>query len=181
MLTISKLHRESSDRPFVENLYLTAFPEIERHPVEELFNACDTGKCEWLIFKDEGQLVGMAYMIIDDDIAFLLYLAVEEGERNKGYGAAILHELSRLYPGMEVLLLMESLHEDCDNMDIRIRRKGFYLRNGFYDTEYIQSTCEGAAIYDILSTNQEFFTDRWKTFVANYPMESYMDELYKAK
>ena len=87
MLTISKLHRESSDRPFVENLYLTAFPEIERHPVEELFNACDTGKCEWLIFKDEGQLVGMAYMIIDDDIAFLLYLAVEEGERNKGYGA----------------------------------------------------------------------------------------------
>ena len=109
------------------------------------------------------------------------YLAVEEGERNKGYGAAILHELSSQYPGMEVLLLMESLHEDCDNMDIRIRRKGFYLRNDFYDTEYIQSTCEGAAIYDILSTNQEFSTDRWKTFVANYPMESYMDELYKAK
>ena len=94
---------------------------------------------------------------------------------------AYLKELAQMYDGMKVVLLIESLHEECDNMDIRIRRKGFYLRNGFYDTEYIQSTCEGAAIYDILSTNQEFSTDRWKTFVANYPMESYMDELYKAK
>ena len=54
-----------------------------------------------------------------------------------------------MYDGMKVVLLIESLHEECDNMDIRIRRKGFYLR-------------------------------KWKTFVAHYPMESYMDDLYKA-
>ncbi len=96
------------------------------------------------------------------------------------YGAQILKELAQMYDGMKVVLLIESLHEECDNMDIRIRRKGFYLRNGFYDTEYIQSTYEGAAIYDILSTSQEFSTDKWKTFVAHYPMESYMDDLYKA-
>ena len=93
---------------------------------------------------------------------------------------AYLKELAQMYDGMKVVLLIESLHEECDNMDIRIRRKGFYLRNGFYDTEYIQSTCEGAAIYDILSTSQEFSTDKWKTFVAHYPMESHMDALYKA-
>lgn len=181
MLTLSKLQRESAERVSAEKLYLTAFPEIERHTIDELFDACDTDACEWLIFKDENHFVGMAYMIIDDDIAFLLYLAVEETERNKGYGAAILKELSIQYPGMEVLLLMESLYEKCDNMDIRIRRKGFYLRNGFYDTEYIQPACEGAILYDILSTSQEFSTERWKTFVDHYPMESDMDEIYKAK
>lgn len=180
MLTTSKLHRESTDIHSAENLYLTAFPEIERHPIEELYDACDTGKCEWLIFKDGQTFAGMAYMIIYEDIAFLLYLAVDDEQRNKGYGAQILKELAQMYDGMEVILLIESLHEECDNMDIRIRRKGFYLRNGFYDTEYIQSTCEGAAIYDILSTSQEFSTDKWKTFIAHYPMESYMDDLYKA-
>ena len=180
MLTINKLHRESTDRHSAENLYLTAFPEIERHPIEELYDACDTGKCEWLIFKDDQTFIGMAFMVINDGIAFLLYLAVEDEQRNQGYGAQILKELAQMYEGMEVVLLIESLHEECDNMDIRIRRKGFYLRNGFFDTEYIQSTCEGAAIYDILSTSQEFTTDKWKTFVAHYPMESYMDNLYKA-
>lgn len=179
MLTISKLHRESADRLSAENLYLAAFPEIERHPIDELYDACDTGKCEWLIFKDEEKFIGMAYMIIHEEIAFLLYLAVEDKHRNKGYGAKILAELSNLYAGKEVILLIESLQEECDNMDIRIRRRGFYLRNGFYDTEYIQSTCEGAALYDILSTKAAFSTDRWKDFVAHYPMESYMDLIYK--
>ena len=178
-LTISKLSRESTDRTQVENLYLSAFPEIERHPIDELFDACNTGKCEWLIFKDGDTFIGMAYMVINDGIAFLLYLAVKDDQRNKGYGARILSELARLYAGKEVVLLIESLQEKCSNMDIRIRRKGFYLRNSFHDTGYIQSTCDGAAIYDILSTRQEFSTDRWKEFIAHYPMESYMDKVYK--
>lgn len=95
MLSISKLKRESSERISAENLYITAFPEIERHPVDELFDACDTDKCEWLIFKENELFVGMAYMIIQDDIAFLLYLAVEGNQRNKGYGAEILRNLSQ--------------------------------------------------------------------------------------
>lgn len=178
MLNISRLHRDANERPLAEGLYLTAFPEIERHPVDELFDACDTGKCEWLIFKDGETFVGMAYMVINDDIAFLLYLAVEVSQRNKGYGAMILSELERLYKGKETILLIESLHEECDNMAIRVRRKAFYLRNGFHDTGYIQSTCDGAAIYDILSTRQTFNTDRWTLFVDGYPMESYMDAVY---
>lgn len=51
-LNTSRLHKDSRERTLAEGLYLTAFPEIERHPVDELFDACDTGKCEWLIFKD---------------------------------------------------------------------------------------------------------------------------------
>lgn len=180
-LSISRLNKDSNERSLAEDLYLTAFPEIERHPIGELFDACNTGKCEWLIFKDNATFIGMAYMVVNDDIAFLLYLAVADDQRNKGFGAGILSELSGLYDGKEVVLLIESLHEECDNMDIRIRRKGFYLRNGFHDTGYIQSTCNGAAIYDILSTSPDFRTASWKTFVAHYPMESYMDNIYKAQ
>lgn len=181
MLTINKLYRESQERGQAENLYLTAFPEIERHPVEELFDACDTGKCEWLIFMGNGAFAGMAYMVVNEGIAFLLYLAVSESMRNQGIGAAILKELSTHYKGMEIILLIESLKEDCDNMDIRIRRKGFYLRNGFCDTSYIQSSCGGAAIYDILSSGKDFTTERWRNFIDKYPMESYMDETIKAE
>lgn len=181
MLSINRLNRESQDRPEVEKLYFSAFPEIERHTLDELFEGCDTGKAEWLVFRDGEEFIGLAYMIINDGIAFILYLAVEESHRNRGYGSAILREISDLYVGMEEVLLMESLYEECDNMDIRRRRKGFYMRNGFHDTGYIQSTCEGQALFDILSTREDFSTERWQTFSDHYPMESYMDDYYKAE
>ncbi len=75
---------------------------------------------------------------------------------------------------------MESLHEECDNMPIRVRRKGFYLRNGFHETGFIQSTCEGAAIFDILSTVPVLDTEKWQGLIDHYPMEAYMDEYYRA-
>lgn len=179
MLRAIKLNKESADRTVTEKLYLTAFPEIERHPVEELWDACCTGKCEWLIFKDEMTFVGMAYMIVNEGIAFLLYLAVDDTIRNNGYGSKILKELITMYEGSDIILLIESLKEPCDNPEIRFRRRNFYLRNHFYDTMYIQSTLNGAAIYDILSSRRDFDCERWKKFIEEYPMPSYMDHIYQ--
>ena len=70
-LSISRLNKDSNERSLAEDLYLTAFPEIERHPIGELSDACNTGKCEWLIFKDNATFIGMAYMVVNDDIAFM--------------------------------------------------------------------------------------------------------------
>ncbi len=163
----------------MERLYLTAFPEIERHPIDELFEACEAGNCEWLIFKDEDIPVGMAYMIVRCDVAFLLYLAVVDEHRNHGYGASILKELRHLYDGTELVLLIESLREECDNKEIRIRRRGFYLRNGLYDTDYIQPCGNGTVIYDIISSNPKFDVTKYMRFVREYPLKNSMGEAYR--
>ena len=142
----------------VRRLYLSAFPKIERHPVMELFSASSKGRAE-----------------------FLLYFAVDESKRNKGYGSAILDSIRKRYEGKDVVLLIESLHEECDNMDIRIRRKGFYLRNGFRDTGLIQSSCGGEANYDILNTSERFSKEAYRYMLTNYPFRSYLEDILTAE
>ena len=160
-------------------LYLTAFPKIERHTLKELFSASSEGKAEFLQFTEDGRFIGLAYMIVRGSVAFLLYLAVDDGRRNRGYGAAMLRAIRERYEGKDVVLLIESLHEKCDNMSIRVRRKGFYLRNGFRDTGLIQTSCGGEADYDILHTEEQFSMESYRYLLAHYPFKSYLEEIRK--
>lgn len=183
-LNCIELHQDSAEAVQAERLYLTAFPEIERHPIEELHEACNhkqESACQWLIFKDEELFVGMAYMITYKDIAFLLYFAVDDNMRNKSYGSRILKSLQSRYENMEMTLLIESLHETCDNMNIRIRRKEFYLRNGFYDTGFIQPCNDKSIFYDILSTAKTFNKYKYMEFVEHYPLSNFMSEILQLK
>lgn len=161
-------------------LYLSAFPKIERHTLRELFSASARGDAEFLRFSENGRFIGLAYMIVRGDVAFLLYFAVEENKRSKGHGSAILEAIKDRYDGKDVVLLIESLHEECGNMDIRVRRRGFYLRNGFHDTGLIQSSCGGEANYDILSTGACFNREAYKYMLDNYPFKSYLEDIREA-
>lgn len=178
----TELHHDSTNAPLAEKLYFTAFPEIERHTTDELYNASKqeskTG-CKWLVFTLQETFIGMAYMIIYKKIAFLLYFATEERQRNKRYGAKILNCLKSLFPNQDIVLLIESLYEKADNMDIRRRRKGFYLRNGLNDTGHIQ-TCQSGAIYDILSSAKEFSKGEYQDFISHYPFDNCMSEIFNS-
>ena len=157
-------------------LYRTAFPKIERHPVMELFSASSGGRAEFLRFSENGKFIGLAYMIVSGSVAFLLYLAVDGRKRSMGYGSAMLKAIKKRYDGKDVVLLIESLHEECGNMDIRVRRKGFYLRNGFHDTGFLQRSCGGEANYDILSTAEQFDEEAYGHMLRNYPFKSYLED-----
>lgn len=164
----------------LRRLYLSAFPKIERHRVMELFSASTKGSAEFLRFSDNGEFIGLAYMIVRGSVAFLLYLAVDESKRNNGYGSAILEAIRNRYEGKDIVLLIESLHEECDNMDIRVRRKGFYLRNGFHDTGLIQTSFGGEANYDILNTQEQFSKEAYLHMLSNYPFKSYLEGIASA-
>ena len=76
-----------------------------------------------------------------------MYLAVEPNLRNKNYGSKILSKLKEKYQ-----LLFLSIDEPNDS--ISIRRKNFYLKNGFYD---INRVYEDTGInYEILCTDDRY-------------------------
>ena len=76
-----------------------------------------------------------------------MYLAVEPNLRNQNYGSRILMDLKEKY---KVLFL--SIDSPVDN--ISVRRKNFYLRNGFYDTnKFYEDT---GINYEVLCTNNEY-------------------------
>ena len=76
-----------------------------------------------------------------------MYLTIQPELRNNNYGSKILQDLNDKY---KTLLL--SIDEPIDALSIR--RKNFYLRNGFYDTnKYYEDT---GVNYEVLCTNSKY-------------------------
>ena len=85
-------------------------------------------------YYQEEKLIGFTILCIHHQIVSILYLAVKEEYRNLGYGSMILEDLSKEYVSNRIMLDIEQIKE-CKNKEQRIKRKQFYLRNGFQETK----------------------------------------------
>ena len=131
----------------VEKLYLEAFPQEERFPFWILEECSKEDNSLLLAILDNDKFIGMCYLVNCNDAYYLMYLAVEPELRNNNYGSKILNDLKEKYKTL-------FLSVDEPVTDISIRRKNFYLRNGFYDTnKYYEDT---GVNYEVLCTNPEY-------------------------
>ena len=130
-----------------ENLYLNAFPIEERFPFWILEECSKENNSTLYAILDNHEFIGMSYIVNCDESYYLMYLAVEPNLRNKKYGSKILSDLKERYK-----ILFLSIDKPNDEMSIR--RKKFYLKNGFYDTnKYYEDT---GVCYEVLCTNNEY-------------------------
>ncbi len=127
-MRLEPLHLGDRDRAM--ELYLTTFPAYERCDPCVLEEHSRRDDAEWFGIYDEGFL-GMTYLMIADDVLYILYLAVVPGHRGSGIGSTVLRTIRETYPGRSLFLSIEPPDEECDNREQRISRKGFYERNGF--------------------------------------------------
>lgn len=125
-------------------LYMQAFPEDERLPVE--YHAESMQKEDrhvYVITDEESRPVGLArFDIYTHDklgrYAYLMYAAVSESYRNKGYGSLLLDKITEISEAERPLPAALALEvENPDKMatqeeqDFARRRIEFYRRNGF--------------------------------------------------
>lgn len=113
------------------DLYLEAFPEEERFPFDVLTGLTADPDCRFMWMDVDGSFKGIAYVILTDDLLFLLYLAVTPGDRDCGLGSDALWLVKRMAGGRRVFLNAEAVDEQADNIGQRLRRTRFYDRNGF--------------------------------------------------
>ncbi len=131
----------------IKNLYLKSFPEDERFSFEILEECSKENNSDLYAIIDNYKFVGMCYIVNCTNAYYLMYLAVEPNLRNKNYGSRILRDLKEKYK-----LLFLSIEEP--NNSISIRRKIFYLRNGFYDmNRFYEDT---GINYEILCTDDRY-------------------------
>lgn len=71
------------------------------------------------------------------------YLAVSNQIRSKGTGSKILGEICRQYDDKRILLLIEKIDETANNLEQRIARKRFYLKNGFESSGVLMQGVSG--------------------------------------
>lgn len=136
-------------RKQVKQLFITAFPREERPPMWMLTRRCHQGKARFSAVVDGGRFVGLTYVIGNEKVKTLMFLAIDENARDGGYGSEILRQVHKRYPGVKMFLNIEPLDENAPNYEQRCRRKAFYERNGLVCLDY--QVREAGVIYEMMT------------------------------
>ena len=175
MFHIEMVTNESKDLDKIEALNQRAFPINERRPLS-VFLKDQSGCSDFVAFYDDEEFCGFACLLTWQDITHILYFAIEESQREKGYGSMALQEMRKIHPGHRYIADIEQDSEAVENHEQRRKRKGFYMRNGYEETEVAYKWRKEK--YEILSaggtvTRQEFYNfweyfDKVVTIFATY-------------
>lgn len=148
-----KLKSHSKEYKEAKDTINKAFPKAEQVPFWSLTFLANRKYVDFLCYYDPNKnYVGFSYSIHDKTDLMILYLAVEESARSKGYGTKIIEYLQNKDKIKNTVLDIESPFENCKNKEQRQRRFNFYKRIDFHSTDYeiIEPECN----YLILSDSQ---------------------------
>lgn len=157
---------ENKDYPLIKKLYKKSFPLNERAPFFIIKKKTITEKSELLIAKENDQFIGFFYIVRHENLVYLFYFAVNDTQRGKGYGSKMLQLLKERYSGKNIFLAREQLDINADNYDERIKRRNFYIRNGFKDTNLLIK--EATVIYDVMALNDDISAKEYEILINKW-------------
>ena len=136
--------------PQVKALYRTAFPKHERlwWPALRFLTRKSCGDIQ--AYLDGDTFCGFTVSAQAGSVCYVLFFAVDETCRNRGYGSAILEILKKANPEKHLVVLIEPPEPEAENHEQRTRRLQFYERNGFYQTGLMSREIGGD--FDLLAT-----------------------------
>lgn len=116
----------------VYELYMEAFPAIERKPISLIEEKVATGESEVYSILDGDEFIGFAMYVIGEKLVLLDFFAILPQKRCNGYGGKVFPLIMNHYEGKDFLLEIEDPDGDVDEAEkeLRKRRKAFYLRQG---------------------------------------------------
>lgn len=147
MNLIYKDYFKIKDKFVAKKIYINSFDKKERFPFWILKKCAKEENVIFNVIFDKEDIVGIQYIIEYDNIAYLMYFAVNENKRNKGYGTQIIKDIVDKYNNIVLSI------ERADN-DLKNKRKNFYLENGFLcNNKFIE---DNKVEYEILYTKKDF-------------------------
>ena len=153
-----------------QRLYETSFPPNERRTFPELFDDFH-GACEIMSAMEGNRFIGMTVLLTYKDITHILYIAIEENLRSRGYGSRMLDLIRKQYPDQKIIADLERPEEDAQNEPQRESRVAFYRKNGYSFTG-IDYRWEGED-YCIMSNGGNLSHDAFQNFWGHfYPRQN---------
>ena len=165
-LNFTKLKPSSPDFRRIKQLYMRAFPADERAPFLMLVLKAKKKNVDFWSVHCNDEWAGMLYIVNYRDLSYIFYLAVSEDCRGKGIGSAVLQNAKKLYKGRRLFLAIEQLDESSENYDERLKRRQFYLRNGF--KELHKKLREGKVTYEILGIGGDVEGSEYVALMKSY-------------
>ena len=157
---------ERDDYAPIGKLYKTSFPRDERAPYFLIKRRASQGRGDMLVAREEGEIVGFAYIIPYQDLAYLFYLAVAPEKQGGGRGSEILHLLKQRYAGCRLFLAREVLDKKADNYEQRKKRREFYLKNGFHDM--FAHIKEASVVYDAMGIGNKVSSQEYDDLITRW-------------
>ena len=102
---------------------------------------------------------------LNDKYYFILYLAVNQELRSRGYGGEILHYAYAQAGKRNIILNVERLDAAADNYEQRRKRVSFYEKNGICRTGYGFSS-EGIDYSVLASDTKNFNPSECEKFIG---------------
>lgn len=150
----------------IKRIYFEAFPKKERMPFPMMVAMSKLWNTQFFGFYDGNIPCGLIYMASNRKIVFVMFLAVDKSLRSNGYGSSILQQLKNKYPDKKIIVSIEPCDNNAPDIELRKRRKSFYMQNGYKETGYRMKL--SGVVQEILVLNGEFVKREFRTFLAFY-------------
>ncbi len=116
-------------------LYREAFPITERKPFRLMLKKRKEGRMELQALEDtQGELCGLVITVLYQDMVLLDYFAISQKKRGQGVGTEAISLIREKYAQKRFFLEIERTDVEAKNIEQRLKRKNFYLRNGLTET-----------------------------------------------
>lgn len=173
--------QNSSEKIKLEMINEEAFPSSERNSIDDLYASGNDGNLDMIGIYDDSELVGFFAVRKFNRIRYMAYFAVCSEKRSKGIGSKALHLLKDFYPDCQIVNEFEAPDEGNENNAIRLRRRDFYLRNGFCETGWYSFYDETE--FEIACSEVDFDMQEFRKFIAylNSIVSDHIPQPYQKK
>ena len=173
-MQIKKVQLKNSD---IKSIYFNSFSKNERMPFPMMVAMYKLWNTDFFGFYDNDTPCGFVYLAHNRKIVFVMFLAVDKALRSKGYGSAILQEIQNKYSDKKIVISIEPCDANAPDIELRARRKSFYMRNGYKETGYMMKLA--GVVQEIIITNGEFSKKQFRTFFALYSNGTMWPRIWK--
>ena len=150
----------------IKRIYFDAFPKNERMPFLLMVLMSKLWNTQFWGFYDGDTPCGFAYFAVNRKLLFLMFLAVDNSLRSKGYGSAILAEIRDKYPDKKLIVSIEPCEDTAPDIEVRKRRKNFYRRSGYCESGYMMKL--NGTVQEVLIANGRFRKNEFRLFFILY-------------
>lgn len=170
MLKVKVVNSRLKEYKKILNLYKESFPKNERLPIW-LLNIMSKRTCvDFLAFYNNNNIFrGFSYLIHNNNITFILYLAIDTSIRSKGYGTKILSLISNNKQNNNIILNIETVSNKYVDYKQRLNRQKFYFKNRFVDTKY--KLVDSGNIYDVLYKGNNFSKSEYEKLLKTFSFD----------
>ena len=170
-LKTTAITKDFPDIERVELLAKEAFPIEEYLAPSTLIEMSEKKGFDFLSLYDKDTFVGFIAVRTFKHMAYLLFLAIDDRYRSCGYGGQAIKTLSELYPNYQQVVDIEMVDESASNNEQRIKRRSFYLRNGYKPTGHFLSYLD--VDYEVFCMDGDFDFDTFKEMMSSIKIQGF--------